>query len=378
MQKYNPSSIQPPANNSSYYAVIMAGGIGSRFWPVSTPGSPKQFHDMTGTGKSLLRHTFDRLTALIPASHILISTNEKYAGKIAGELPGFSPEHLIAEPVMRNTAPAILYAMLKIQKLDPEATVVIAPSDHWIEDEAAFVRQLETAFRESAHHDILMTLGIVPDSPNTGYGYIHYGNGENRVKKVLEFTEKPDKKTAIRFIEQGEYLWNAGIFIWNVRSILKAFQTHLPAMYRLFASAPEVWNTPAEKAFIEKYYPQAENISIDYGIMEKATNVRVLPLEHTGWNDLGTWGALRKQLPKDDNGNAVLHAHTRLIDSENNIIRTTEGKKVVIKGMRNYIIVETDDVLMIIPESDEQAIKEYAKSFDKQGLLKNPQTRKRE
>ncbi len=261
---------------------------------------------------------------------------------------------------MRNTAPAILYAVLKIYQKNPDALVLIAPSDHWIDKEKQFLKDLEKAFQACAQQDILMTLGIEPSYPNTGYGYIQYSNSENSIKKVVRFTEKPTIENARKFISSGDFLWNAGIFVWSAKSIIKAFQTHLPEMFSLFNKGKSIWNTDFEDDFIRDIYPKSENISIDFGIMEKAKNVKVLPVA-IGWNDLGTWGALYQKLNKDPHQNAVVNADSFFTDASGNMIRTEKDKKVIIKGLKNFIVVENDGILVILPKKDEQIIKELSK-----------------
>ena len=343
--------------NKNYYAILMAGGVGSRFWPVSTARFPKQFHDMLGTGETLIQKTFSRLSKLIPAGNILILTNEIYSGLVLEQLPQVNPGQVITEPAMRNTAPCILYASLKIQKMNPDAVMVVAPSDHWIEDEDAFISNLQLAFDNAAKEDVLMTLGIKPTFPNTGYGYIEYGTQDNhRVKKVFHFREKPDYETAKTFLQSGNFLWNAGIFIWSVSSVVKAFQKFQPEMFALFESGYDSYNTPAEKSFISENYEKADNISIDYAIMENAENVFVVPAEFD-WNDLGTWGSLHEKLPKDANNNTVVNATVFLENAQNNIIRSEKGKAVIIDGLNDYIIVDRDDILLIYPKGKEQEIK---------------------
>ena len=350
-------------NKNNLFAVIMAGGIGSRFWPVSTPDHPKQFHDMLGTGKTLLQQTFERLLPLIPEDQILISTNDKYSDLVKRQLPHISDNQLVLEPAMRNTAPAILYAALKVFAQNPDGIMLIAPSDHWIDREDVFITHLKTAFEKCSKEDVLMTMGIVPTYPNTGYGYIQFQKDENQIKKVNRFAEKPNYENAVKFMESGEYLWNAGIFIWSAKSILKAFQSYLPQTYELFAKGNSLYNTALEPEFIQNYYPLAENISVDYAILEKATNVFVLPVD-MGWNDLGTWGALHQKLDQDAQKNAVVLAHTYFEEATGNMLRTAVGKKVIIKGLHDYIVVDHEDVLMIIPRSDEQAIKELSKKIN--------------
>src|SRR6478609_166489 len=264
--------------NKNYYAILMAGGIGSRFWPVSTREFPKQFHDMLGSGETLIQKTFSRLSQIIPKENILILTHESYNDLILEQLPMVKQEQIILEPAMRNTAPCILYASLKIKKQNPDAVMVVAPSDHWIEDEVQFIANLQRSFDFSEREEILMTLGILPTFPNTGYGYIEFDKLDSRsIKKVVQFREKPDYATARKFIQSRNYLWNAGIFVWSVQSVLKSFEEFQPEMYRHFMNGFEVYNTDKENDFITKNYPLAENISIDYAVMEKAKNVFVLP-----------------------------------------------------------------------------------------------------
>jgi mannose-1-phosphate guanylyltransferase len=346
-------------DTKNYYAVIMAGGIGSRFWPISTPDNPKQFHDMLGTGKSLLQQTFHRLQALIPEENILLSTNSRYKDLVKKQLPNIHDLQLVLEPAMRNTAPAILYSALKIYQKNPKAIMLIAPSDHWIDKESVFISDLKTAFENCEKQDILMTLGIQPTYANTGYGYIQFEQSNKPIKTVRQFTEKPDLAKAKEFIADGDYLWNAGIFVWSAKSILEAFRKQLPEMYALFSQGNTVWNTDFEDDFIRDTYPKAQNISIDYGILEKSDNVKVLPVD-IGWNDLGTWGALHQKLQKDEQQNAVVNAQSYFTDSSGNMIRTKKGKKVVIKGLHDFIVVENDEILVILPKDDEQAIKELS------------------
>ncbi len=343
--------------NNNYYAVIMAGGVGSRFWPMSTQENPKQFHDMLGAGRSLIQKTFDRLSTTIPSKNILISTNKRYEYLVLEQLPKVTKNQLLLEPSMRNTAPCVLYAALKIYALNPEAVMIIAPSDHWIDDEATFATNIEEAFDFCSTNDVLMTLGIQPDSPNTGYGYIQFDNNNSSIKKVKQFTEKPNLETAKTFIDSGEYLWNAGIFIWSAKSIIENFKIQLPEMYTLFSKGNDDYNTANENTFIDQFYGDSENISIDFGIMEKATNVYTLPVDF-GWNDLGTWGSLYNKLPKDEQQNAAVGGEVIFRDSTNNMVRTQSGKRVVIQGLSDFIIVEKEDVLLICPKKNEQDIKQ--------------------
>ena len=351
--------------NKNYYAVIMAGGVGSRFWPVSTPENPKQFHDMLGTGQSLIQQTFSRLSKLIPAEQILIATNKRYKDLVMQHLPEVTENQVLLEPAMRNTSPCILYSALKIADQNKDAVMIVAPSDHYIENEEEFVRNVESAFETCQKHDYLMTLGIKPTGPNTGFGYIQFDDSSEEVKKVKNFTEKPDKETAEKFLSQGDYLWNAGIFIWSVKSILASFERSLPEMYELFQKGASCWNSKEEEGFITDHYPEAENISIDYGIMEKAKNVYVMATEF-GWNDLGTWGSLYDKLSKDDQHNAMVNAKGYFMDAQHNMVSTQSGKRIVIAGISDYIIVETKDTIMIYPKSEEQNIKQVSKQVDAQ------------
>lgn len=335
----------------------MAGGVGSRFWPVSTTEFPKQFHDMLGSGETLIQKTFSRLSKLIPTENILILTNERYNDLVLKQLPLVKPEQVLLEPAMRNTAPCILYASLKIKKMNPDAVMVVAPSDHWIEDETAFVSNLQQCFEYCQNENALMTLGIQPTFPNTGFGYIEFDKSDsNPIKKVNQFREKPDYATAKSFLESGNFLWNGGIFIWSVQSITEAFAAFQPQMNQLFSEGFETYNTSNEMQFINKNYANAENISIDYAILEKAKNVYVLPATFD-WNDLGTWGSLHEKLGKDEQNNAVINAKVLLENASNNIIRTEGKKVVVIDGLNDYIIVDQGNTLLIYPKNKEQEIK---------------------
>ena len=335
----------------------MAGGVGSRFWPVSTVDFPKQFHDMLGCGVTLLQKTFSRLEQLIPVENILILTNERYNDLVLEQLPMVKPNQILLEPAMRNTAPCILYATLKIQKLNPNAVVVVAPSDHWIEDENTFIEDLQTAFDFCEKEDALMTLGIQPTFPNTGFGYIEFDKEDSsQVKKVKQFREKPDYETAKSFLKSGNFLWNGGIFIWSIQSVLKAFEKFQPQLLALFSEGIPAYNTDAENNFITQNYALAENISIDYAVMEDAENVYVLPARFD-WNDLGTWGSLHEKLPKDSQENAVVNSKVILENASNNIIRSNAKKMIIVDGLNDYIIVDHEDVLLIYPKSKEQEIK---------------------
>ncbi len=335
----------------------MAGGIGSRFWPVSTTEFPKQFHDMLGTGQSLLQKTFSRFNTLIPPQNTYILTNDRYLDLVLKQLPEISSDQVVLEPAMRSTAPCILLSALKIYKENPNALMLVAPSDHWIEDEASFLNDVETCFEACETDDKLLTLGINPAFPNTGYGYIEFDkNDKGIINKVNQFREKPNYETAKQFLAKGNFLWNAGIFIWSVKSIIASFKRNLPEMYKLFSEGMDVLNTPEEQNFISNNYENAENISIDFGILEKSKNVFVKKAEFD-WNDLGTWGALHDKLEKDKDQNTIVRAIPYLKDASGNIIYTTLEKLVVIDGIKDYIIVDKEDVLMIYPKKKEQEIK---------------------
>ena len=336
----------------------MAGGVGSRFWPISTSAFPKQFHDMLGTGDTLIQKTFSRLSTIIPKENIFILTNERYNDLVLEQLPEVTQRQVVLEPAMRNTAPCILYASLKIQKENSDAVMIVAPSDHWIEDENAFTENVQSAFNFCEQNDALMTLGIPPAFPNTGYGYIESDkNSTKEIKEVLQFREKPDYATAQEFIKQGNFLWNAGIFMWSAKSVVNAFKDHQPKLFQLFEKGISVYNTDFEDDFIRDNYEKAENISVDYALMEAAKNVYVSQATFD-WNDLGTWGSLYDKLDKDENNNAVVNATVLCEDAKGNMIRSNKDKLIVVDGLQDYIIVDKDDVLMIYPKSKEQDIKQ--------------------
>jgi len=344
--------------NQDYYAVIMAGGVGSRFWPLSTAKYPKQFHDMLGLGETLLQSTFNRLTSVVPYENILILSNEAYNDIIKEQLPKINQEQIILEPAMRNTAPCILLAAMKIKKQNPNAVMIVAPSDHFINDEDAFAADINLAFEVAVKEDILITLGIKPTFPNTGYGYIKYGQEEGKdLQKVEVFTEKPTLRNAKKYLEEGNYVWNAGIFVWKAAFITDSFNSHLPEMFNLFNEGEKLLNTSKEEKFVNETYPEAQNISIDYAIMEKSDSVYVISASFK-WSDLGTWGSLHEELPKDKNNNAVVKAQLMPQDATGNMIYTHNSKVVVVDGLKDYIIVDDKDVLLIVPKEKEQDIKE--------------------
>ena len=344
--------------NKNYYAVLMAGGVGSRFWPISTSENPKQFHDMLGTGDTLIQKTFKRLNRFVPTENILILTNERYNDLVLEQLPLVQQEQVVLEPAMRNTAPCILYAAMKIRKMNPDGVMIVAPSDHWIEDEEAFAKDVTACFDKCEKEEVLCTLGIKPTFPNTGFGYIEFEKGGNtELKKVHQFREKPDYETAKEFLAQGNFLWNGGIFMWSVNTIVNAFKIYQKEQYDLFDSGMSCYNTNQEAAFIKEHYPKAENISIDYAILENSKAIYVLPATFD-WNDLGTWGSLYDKLDKDENNNAVVNSKVLSENAQGNMIRSPKDKIVVVDGLNDYIIVDKEDVLLIYPKSKEQDIKQ--------------------
>lgn len=343
------------------YCVIMAGGVGSRFWPSSTSKRPKQFLDVLGTGESLLQHTFKRLTKICPADHIYVITNGQYEDLTAEQLPDIPAENIILEPARRNTAPCIAYACFKIKKLNPLANILVSPADHLITDESEFARIVNIGFETVSKQNVLLTLGIKPHHPETGYGYIQYKGTDREmneeVRMVKTFTEKPNLEMAQQFLESGDFLWNSGIFIWNANSIMNAYDKHLPDIYQAFEQGWDVLNTPAEREFIDHIYPSCENESVDYGILEKAKNVYVIPSSF-GWSDLGSWGSVHEKSKLDDTGNSVNSKKVLFYNSRNNIVRIDKDFLAVISGLEDYIIVQDENRILICPRSEEQAIKQ--------------------
>ncbi|MDR2949476.1 MAG: mannose-1-phosphate guanylyltransferase [Prevotella sp.] len=346
-------------DNKNNYCVIMGGGIGSRFWPFSREARPKQFLDFFGTGRSLLQMTVDRFKKILPIENIYIVTNNEYAQMVMDELPELKPNQILLEPMRRNTAPCIAFATYHINSFNPDANIVVAPSDHLILKEQEFLSIIQNAFAFVAKHDTLLTLGIRPSRPETGYGYIQMSEEQlDGVNKVKVFTEKPNLELAKVFFESGEFLWNSGIFIWNNRTILDAFHEHLPEITSRFDQGLNLFGTENEKNFIDENFPFCPNISIDYGIMEKAGNVYVQAAEF-GWSDLGTWGSLYEISDKDNDANASLIAETLFFDSSENIVTLPAGKLAVIQGLEGYIVAEADGVLLICKKNDEQRIKQF-------------------
>ncbi len=341
----------------------MAGGIGSRFWPMSRTAHPKQFMDILGTGQTLLQQTYNRFLRLCPKENIYIVTNDLYVDLVKEQLNGIKGENILSEPARKNTAPCVAYACYKIAQLNPNALTVIAPSDHLIAKEDTFVKAIKSCFKKAAKEDCLVTLGIRPSRPDTGYGYIQFVESEirehdNRIKKVKTFTEKPDLEMAKFFLKSGDFLWNSGIFVWSVKSVINAFEKYSPDLDVIFKEGNQVYNTKEEHDFISKAYTNCKNISIDYAIMEKATNVYVRA-SVIGWSDLGTWGSLYEHVKQDKNDNAVVGKNVMLYDSKNCIVNVPKDKLVIMQGLEDYIVVESDGILLICKKEDEQQIRTF-------------------
>ncbi len=346
--------------NNDFYVVIMAGGIGSRFWPYSRNNRPKQFLDVLGSGSSLLQLTYRRFLDVCPEENIFIVTSDSYKQVVLEQLPDVMPDRILAEPARRNTAPCIAYASYKIRKINPRAVMVITPADHAIIKEKEFSEVIHNSLVDARDKDILITLGINPNRPETGYGYIQYHfDSENSIKKVKTFTEKPQLELAKKFLESGDFVWNAGIFIWHVNVIIKAFEKHLPELAELFENITPDLNTENESQALQKVYPLFKNISIDYGVMEKADNVYVM-LADIGWSDLGSWASLHDLKEKDSNNN-VLDANVITYGSVNSIIKGSHDKLIVVEGLDGYLVADCDDVLLICRKDNEESIRTFVK-----------------
>lgn len=346
--------------NKNYYVAIMAGGIGSRFWPKSRTSFPKQFLDILNTGKTLIQWTYERYLDFIPAENIYIVTSEDYVDIVNKQLPGVPAANVIAEPSRKNTAPCIAYISFKLMQQNPDATLVVAPSDHIVMDKETFKEVTLKALDFAEHTKSFVTLGIKPSHPNTGYGYIQHDTlaVANEIYKVKTFTEKPNLELAKTFLASGDFLWNAGIFIWRVKDVLHAFEKYQPEMYELFATEKDKFNTPDEQKAIEQIYPLCTNVSIDYAIMEKANNVYVIPSSF-GWSDLGTWNSAYDNLEKDYLGNAVTGKNVLVIDAVKCMVSAENNKLVVLQGLDDFIVIDTADALLICKKEKEQQIKEY-------------------
>lgn len=344
----------------------MAGGIGSRFWPMSTQKFPKQFHDILGTGRTMIQQTFDRIKQTVPVGNIFVITNTEYAELSHQQLPELPIENIVGEPMMKNTAACNIYMVNKIADLNPDANVIVLPADHLILKENAFLEKVNQAFDFASKNDVLITLGITPTRPDTGYGYIQFSEKQDSdFYKVKTFTEKPNLEIAKSFIETGDFLWNAGIFIWNVKSIQKAFAEYLPEMTQEFVSCE--YNSDREIVCIETIYPKVEKISIDNGILEKAKNVYVIPAD-LGWSDLGTWTSVYENSEKNEDNNSIDSKTVLTYNSKNNVVRIKKGKAAIIDGLEDYIVVDTEKALLICPRNNDQLIKNYVldlKNFKK-------------
>jgi len=344
------------------YAIIMAGGIGSRFWPLSTSTRPKQFLDILGTGETLIQQTFNRFRSVCPVDNILVITNEEHRELVKEQLD-IREERILTEPVRKNTAPCIAYGTFKILKENEKATIVVSPADHIIRRREVFDEVISSGLSFARSADSLVTIGIQPDRPETGYGYIRI-NRQAPVEqfahfyKVKSFTEKPDLRKARRFLKSGDYFWNSGIFIWSAKSVLKAFDQHLPEVSQAFKCHFSALGTTEEAEVINRIYPAFDAVSIDYGIMEKAGNVYVVTAD-PGWSDLGTWGSLYDQLSAGAGDNVTVRGRAHTFESSGNLISVTDGKKVLIQGLQDYVVVETEDALLIVRKQDEQNIKKY-------------------
>jgi len=343
--------------NANNYVVIMAGGIGSRFWPFSRTNFPKQFHDVLGTGKTMIQQTAERYRNVCPQENILVVTNKDYLDLVKTQLPYLEDDQILLEPMGRNTAPCVAYAAFKIFQKNPNANLVVCPADHVILREDIFEKVILEALSATENEDKLLTLGMKPTRPDTGYGYIQFLESNDAIQKVKTFTEKPQLEIAKKFLESGDFVWNAGIFIWNVNSILSALEKHQTELFELFHEGSGKFYSSAEQPFINNTYPQCKNVSVDNGIMEKANNVYVM-LADFGWSDLGTWKSLYDMADKDENGN-VVHANAMLYDTFNTVIRVGKDKLVVVEGVDNLIIAESNGVIMICQKDHEQKVKDF-------------------
>ncbi len=346
--------------NPNNYCVIMAGGVGSRFWPLSKQKTPKQFLDILGTGKTMIQMAFDRFSSICPAENYYIVTNEQYKDLVLEQIPQLKPEQVLLEPIMRNTAPCIAYANYKISQRNKDAHIIVSPADHLITNEREFLKVVEEGLIYVSHSNKLLTLGLKPNRPETGYGYIQVENNEANlgISKVKTFTEKPNLDLAKVFVKSGDFFWNSGIFIWSLSAINNAFKTFLPEVESLFAQGEGISNDVSEKEFINNIYPECPNISIDYGILEKSDQVFVSCADF-GWSDLGTWGSLYDRSEKDEEGNAIQGDNVMLYESENCLINAPNEKLIVVQGMNNYIIVDSKDTLLICKKENEQDIKTF-------------------
>lgn len=353
--------------NPNFYVAIMAGGVGSRFWPGSREVRPKQFLDILGVSKSLLRLTFERFLPIVPAERIFIVTHEKYRDLVKEHLPELTDNQILGEPSRNNTAPSVAYTAFKLAGINPNATFVMAPSDHIVLQEEEFRRNILLAFHFAAQHDALVTLGIRPTRPDTGYGYINYSTidaNHDGIFKVKNFREKPNLATAQQFLASGDYLWNAGIFIWSTNTLLKSFKKYAEDIYTIFESGQSQLNTVNEQLWLNDHYPTTRNISIDFAIMENANNVHTIPVAF-GWSDIGTWASVHAEIEKDDSQNVMNSENIVTEDVANCLVRVPSEKLVVLRGLHDFIVVDEGDVLLIYPKSKEQDIKQVTEKVRK-------------
>lgn len=335
----------------------MAGGIGARFWPSSRQSRPKQFLDILGTGKSFIRHTFERFSRIVPAENFIVVTNRRYTDLVLEHIPELRREQILAEPIGRNTAPCVAYAAYSLRQRDPDAAMIVTPADHIILNEEEFRAVIGECLDFAAGNDALMTVGIKPSRAETGYGYIQVSD-DSRISKVKCFTEKPGLELAQTFVQCGEFFWNSGIFVWKVRDIIAAFAKYLPEHHQLFNGISSAYGTEREQEAVERVYSECRGISVDYGVMEKADNVYVRCADF-GWSDVGTWGSVYQHSRKDRYANAKPEKGCYTYDTRSCIVSLPKDKVAVISGLKEYIVVDTDDVLMICPRSEEQNIKKY-------------------
>jgi mannose-1-phosphate guanylyltransferase len=346
--------------NKHHYVAIMAGGIGSRFWPMSRSNFPKQFLDILGTGRTLIQQTYDRYSKFITKENIFIVTSQEYVSIVKKQIPEIADENILAEPSRKNTAACIAYIAFKLAAKDPKASMIAAPADHLVLETDEFIKTARKALSFVDHINALLTIGIKPAHPNTGYGYIQHETAEAApdIFQVKTFTEKPNLELAKAFVASGDFLWNAGIFTWKVKNIIASLEQHEPELYELFAAEKDKFNTPGEKEAIAGIYPQCTNISIDFAVMEKAENVYVIPASF-GWSDLGTWNSAWENKDKDYFGNAVVGKHVMVVDANNCMVHVPDNKLVLLQGLKDYIIVDTKDVLLICKKDKEQEVKHY-------------------
>ena len=348
---------------SDNHLVIMAGGVGSRFWPMSTAERPKQFIDVMGVGRTLMQLTYDRFAGICPPENVWVVTNKQYAAIVEEQLPEIPNGNILLEPCRRNTAPCIAYASWRIKAVNPKANVAVTPSDHIVADTAEFARVVKGCMAFTAETDAIVTIGIKPSRPETGYGYIKaeltYGSPRNKeIFRVDSFREKPDLETAERYVAQNSYFWNSGIFVWKVATIVNAFRIYQPAMNKIFEDLLPKYGTPAEQDAVDIAFQDCESISVDYAIMEKAEEIFVCPADF-GWNDLGTWGSLLTNTKRDLYGNSLIGGNIEMYDSRNCIVHATGAKRVVVQGLDGYVVAEKDGTLLICKLSEEQRISQF-------------------